>query len=188
MLKSPNENYPNVQDYRRRKKTDDWKEMMKNGLREQEYVNRWENKWENPLWNEREAKEDVKGGHKWRNVSVKHRRCWVQGQDPGVLTSGSEPHQCHKEIPLRSTYCHLQRGWKMSELFVVSMEKDTGVVGQRRNGQGGSLVLPPCWMCPRDQTWAAAAGASVFPWGAWGFLQNQGAQRQGCVAQWAGKI
>lgn len=64
MLKSPNENYPNVQDYRRRKKTDDWKEMMKKGLREEEYVNRWENEWENPLWNEGEAKEDVKEGQK----------------------------------------------------------------------------------------------------------------------------
>lgn len=38
MLNSPNENYPNVQDYRRRKKRDDWKEMMKNGLREEDHI------------------------------------------------------------------------------------------------------------------------------------------------------
>lgn len=38
MLNSSNENYPNVQDYRRRKKTDNWKEMMKNELREEEDI------------------------------------------------------------------------------------------------------------------------------------------------------
>jgi len=38
MLNSPNENYPNVRDYRRRKQRHNWKEMLKNGLREEEDI------------------------------------------------------------------------------------------------------------------------------------------------------
>lgn len=54
------------------KKTDDEKWIKGEGR-----YRRWENKWENPLWDEGEAKEDVKAGDKWRNICVKHRRCWV---------------------------------------------------------------------------------------------------------------
>lgn len=65
-------------------------------------------------------------------------------------------------------YGHLQ-GWKMSELFVISMEKQVGGNGTRKEWRGvPCLSGPPCWMCPRDQAWTGAAGAPAFTWGASG--------------------
>lgn len=59
-------------------------------------------------------------------------------------------------------YLHIQRGWKMSKLFVISIEKDIGVMGHGRSEEGVPLSCPPCWTCPKDQAQAGAAGASAL--------------------------
>lgn len=94
MLNSPNENYPNVQDYRRRKKTDDWKEMMKNGLREEEYIKggKMNGKIHSGM---RERPKKMWEEATWRNFGVrmwqKCRRCWGWGWTQEVQHWGLSP-------------------------------------------------------------------------------------------------